>query len=179
MISMIGKLVTLEPLDIEKHARSYFELSQDEKIHEFVGNTVPETVDEIVALLKVYQELFLNWMILSNDTREVIGILRISKPREENRLLVAGESQRLSSRYWRKGHMKEAKKLLYPYIFRELGIDLLYADAWEDNINSRKSLESYGYRLAEIRSEVFSKTGKEEKNYIYTLRKEDYWQTQT
>ena len=75
--------------------------------------------------------------------------------------------------------MKEAKKLLYPYIFGELDIDLLYADAWEDNINSRKSLESYGYRLVEIRSEVFSKTGKEEKNYIYTLRKEAYWQTQT
>ena len=173
MVSFIGKLVTLEPLDIEKHARGFLEVSQDEKIHEYVGNTVPESLEEVIDLLKLYQEHFLNWMILSNETREVIGILRISKPQVENGCLTAGESQRLSSRYWRKGHMKEAKKLLYPYVFGPLGVDLLYADAWEDNINSRKSLESYGYQLSEIRNELFSKTGKEGKNYIYTLKKED------
>ena len=33
MIVMRGNLVTLEPMDIEKHAKGYFEVSQDENIH--------------------------------------------------------------------------------------------------------------------------------------------------
>lgn len=174
MITMKGELVTLEPLDIEKHAQGYFAVSQDEKIHEYVGNTVPKNLAEIVALLKVYEEHFLNWMILSNETQEVIGILRLGKPQIENGKLTAGESQRLSSRYWRKGHMKEAKRLFYQYVFEELSVDILYADVWEGNVNSRKSLESYGYKLVAVTDGFFSKTGKMAKQYLYAFTKEDY-----
>ena len=177
MITMKGKLVTLEPLDIEKHAEGYFQVSQDEKIHRFVGNTVPQTVEEVAELLKVYEKYFLNWMILSNETGAVIGILRLGKPYEENGVLAAGESQRLASRYWRKGHMKEAKKLFYRYVFEHLGVEILYADTLEGNINSIKSLESYGYKLMDTTEEIFSKTGRPTKKYIYALRKSDYRQT--
>ena len=77
MITMKGNLITLEPLDIEKHAKGYFLVSQDENIHKYTGNTVPQNVDEIVLLLKKYEKYFLNWMIISNDTHEVIGIIRL------------------------------------------------------------------------------------------------------
>ena len=174
MIPMRGKLVTLEPLDVEKHAQGYFEVSQDEKIHTYVGNTVPKTVDEIVALLKKYDQHFINWMIILNDTHKVIGIIRLGKPEMENGMLVAGESQFLSSQYWRKGHMKEAKKLFYQYVFDELSVDILYADVWEGNINSIRSLESSGYKLIETTNALFSKTGKYTKKYIFSLTKSDY-----
>ena len=175
MISMRGELVTLEPLDIEKHAEGYFEVSQDANIHTYVGNTVPKTVDEIVKLLKEYEKHFMNWMILSNETNAVIGILRLGKPEMENGILTAGESQRLSSQYWRKGHMKDAKRLFYPYVFEELSVDVLYADVWEGNINSMKSLESSGYQLIETTRGIFSKTGEIRNRYIYAFRKEDYY----
>lgn len=174
MIVMRGNLVTLEPMDIEKHAKGYFEVSQDENIHRYTGNTVPESIGETIALLKKYETYFLNWMIISNDTHEVIGIIRLGKPAMENGILTAGESQFLSSQYWRKGHMKETKKMFYRYVFEELSVDILYADVWEGNVNSRKSLESYGYKLIETRHEIFSKTGKLTGKYIYTLRKDDY-----
>ena len=126
-----------------------------------------------MALLQKYEEYFLNWMIISNDTQDVIGILRLGKPTTENGVLVAGESQFLASEYWRKGHMKEAKKLFYQYVFEVAQIEVLYADVWEGNINSIKSLESYGYKLIETRREMFSKTGECMDKYIYALNKKD------
>ena len=96
---MRGNLITLEPLNVEKHAKGYFEVSQDENIHKYVGNTVPQSIDEVICLLKEYEKHFINWMIISNETDSVIGIIRLSKPQTENGILVAGESQRLSSKY--------------------------------------------------------------------------------
>ena len=171
---MQGTMITLEPLNIPKHAQGYFEMSQDENIHKYTGNTVPKHIDETVALLEKYEKYFLNWVIISNESQTVIGIIRLGKPEMENGLLVAGESQFLSSRYWRKGHMKEAKKLFYQYVFNELSVEKLYADVWEENINSRKSLESYGYQLIEERTERFSKTGEYKRKYIYELGKTEF-----
>ena len=175
MITLRGKLVTLEPLAVEKHAEGYFEVSQDENIHKYLGNSIPATVDEIVELLKKYEKYFVNWMIISNETYTVIGIIRLGKPHIENDMLVAGESQILASQYWRKGHMKEAKQLFYQYVFDELKVEMLYADVWAGNTNSMKSLESYGYKLIETRCETFSKTGKCTEKYIYALSKDDYY----
>ena len=174
MITMKGKLVSLEPLDINKHAKGYFEVSQDEKIHRYAGNTIPKSVDEIVVLLKKYEKFFINWMIISNESQKVIGIIRLGKPVLENGVLVAGESEFLSSEYWRRGHMKETKNLFYQYVFEKLSVEKLYADVWEDNINSIKSLESYGYWLIDTTDEIFVKTGENKRKYIYCLSKTDY-----
>lgn len=175
MITMKGKLITLEPLNVQKHAKGYFEISQDENIHTYTGNTVPKHLDEIIELLKKYEKYFINWMIISNDSHTIIGIIRLGKPELDNGILTAGESQFLSSQYWRKGHMKEEKKLFYQYVFDELSVELLYADVWEGNTNSIKSLESYGYKLIETKRELFSKTGKYTLKYIYSLSKEYYY----
>lgn len=57
----------------------------------------------------------------------------------------------------------------------ELAVEILYADVWEGNINSIKSLESYGYKMIETTNEIFSKTGQCIKKYIYSLTKNDYF----
>lgn len=171
---MQGNLITLEPLDIKKHAEGYFKVSQYENIHKYVGNTVPSTIEEIIELLNLYEEYFINWMIVSNEIHEVIGIMRLGKPSTENGIIVAGESQRLHSDYWRKGYMKEAKSLFYNYVFNDLSVDILYADVWEGNSNSIKSLEWSGYKLDEVQNDIFRKSGIEIKKYIYSLTKEDY-----
>lgn len=174
MLIMQGDLVTLEPLDIRKHAKDYFAVMQDENIHKFTGNTVPKTIADVELLLAKYEDYFLNWMIICNDTQKVIGILRLGKPGRHNGLLVAGESEFLMSRYWRQGYMKDAKRLFYAYVFDELCVDMLLADVWQGNINSMKSLEYYGYKLAETRKEIFSKTGLLTNKYIYSLSRKDY-----
>lgn len=70
--------------------------------------------------------------------------------------------------------MKEAKRLFYQYVFEELSVGILYADVWEGNENSIKSLESYGYKLIETKKAFFSKTGEYAMKYIYSLSKNDY-----
>ena len=174
MITMKGKMVTLEPLDVQKHAKGYFEVCQDERIHKYTGNTVPQCIDETIILLKKYEKYFYNWIIISNESSSVIGIIRLGKPEMENGVLIAGESQFLSSQYWRKGHMKETKKLFYRYVFEELSVETLYADVWEGNTNSIKSLESYGYKLLDTQKDIFSKTGEVALKHIYFLSKSDY-----
>ena len=175
MITMKGKMITLEPLNIQNHAKGYFKVSQDEKIHKYTGNTVPKCLDETIDLLKKYEKYFLNWMIISNESQTVIGIIRLGKPEIENGKLIAGESQFLLSQYWRKGHMKEAKKLFYQYVFNVLSVEMLYADVWEGNTNSIKSLESYGYQLIETRKGWFSKTGEYLQKYVFVLSQHDYF----
>ena len=174
MVTMKGNLITLEPLCIEKHTKGYFDVLQDEKIHRYTGNVVPDNIDEVRTLLMKYEMYFVNWMIIDNNTKNVIGIMRLGKPEMENGILIAGESEFLSSQYWRKRHMKEAKRLFYQYVFDELSVDVLFADAWAGNINSIKSLESYGYERIESRQEIFSKTGKPTEKYIYILSKDIY-----
>ena len=71
--------------------------------------------------------------------------------------------------------MKEAKKLFYQYVFDVLSVEMLYADVWEGNTNSIKSLESYGYKLIETRKELFLKTGKYALKHIFSLSNSDYF----
>ena len=70
--------------------------------------------------------------------------------------------------------MKETKKLFYRYVFEELSVETLYADVWEGNTNSIKSLESYGYKLLDTQKDIFSKTGEVALKHIYSLSKSDY-----
>ena len=50
IIKLKGNLITLEPLDVKKHTRGYFEVSQDENIHRYTGNSVPKDINEIEML---------------------------------------------------------------------------------------------------------------------------------
>ena len=61
----------------------------------------------------------------------------------------------------------------YQYVFNVLSVEMLYADVWEGNTNSIKSLEFYGYKLIETRKERFAKTGEYAIKYIYALSKND------
>jgi len=173
-VKIEGKLIRLEPLDIDRHLEGYYRVSLDSKVHEYVGNSVPESQEEIRDLLKIYQDRLYNWMIINQKTDQVIGIMRLSPPEKEGDCLIAGESQRLHSAYWRKGHMKEAKGLFYRHVFDDLGVDILYADVYEGNINSIKSLEASGYDLIDQSTGASPKTGQVCQVYIYELTKSRY-----
>lgn len=169
-----GNIIRLRPMEIEKDKYSYYKVSQDEKMHEWTGNTVPKTVEEIEKLLNIYNDVLYVWMIEEKSSNEVIGMMRLSFPEKRDGKLIAGDSQRLHSSYWRKGHMKEARKLMYNYAFNELCIEELIADAFADNINSCKSLESVGYELFDTSEGFFKKKGKMLKTNYYRLTKEKW-----
>ncbi|MGF7059949.1 GNAT family N-acetyltransferase [Brassicibacter mesophilus] len=169
-----GNMVRLRPMEIGKDKYHYYKVSQDEKMHEWTGNTVPKTVVEIEELLNVYKKVLYVWMIEEKSSNEVIGMMRLSFPEKKDGKLIAGDSQRLHSNYWRKGHMKEARKLMYNYAFNILGVEVLIADALRDNINSCKSLESVGYELFDTTEELFKKKEKILKRNYYKLTREKW-----
>lgn len=165
-----GNKVMLRPIQ-KQDIKSWVELAKDEKMHKWV--IFPNTYEEIEAIFfELYPKIFLTWMIIEKKTSEVIGMMRISHPDYENGLKVAGDSQRLHSNYWRRGYMKESRFLVYNYVFNELDVDVLYADAWKDNINSCKSLESVGYQLIDTKLEHFKKQDKMFNKNYYKLTKE-------
>ncbi|MBM7662957.1 RimJ/RimL family protein N-acetyltransferase [Bacillus mesophilus] len=167
---LVGELVRLRPINDADHL-SWFEVEQDESMHKWVGNAVPTSLDEVKhALYELYPQHFMLWMIEEKTSGKVIGMMRISHPEQRGNQLVAGDSQRLHSDYWRKGYMRESRKLIYDYVFNTLKIDVLYADVWEGNVNSIKSLVSAGYKLIDCRKEYFKKYNKTQNKLYYELR---------
>lgn len=172
---LVGEKVRLRPLDYEKDYIAWYEVSQDEKMHLWVGNTVPETLEEVKELINVvYPKYFIIWIIEDIKTTQVIGMMRISYPEKSEKGITAGDSQRLHSDYWRKGYMKEARELIYNYVFNVLKVDILYADVWEGNINSSKSLEHVGYKHFDTEEEYFKKYDRLQSKLYYQL-KPDWW----
>lgn len=154
---LYGDLVVLRQLNIERDLIGYFNVSLDENIHLWVGNNTPKDIDEIKVLLNIYVENMYVWTIFDNRNSKIIGIMRLSYPEFINGKLTSGDSQRLLSSYWRKGYMKEARKLLYFFAYKNLNIEMLVADVWEGNTNSLESLKSVGYQINERRLEYFKK----------------------
>lgn len=114
------------------------------------------------------------WMVEEKRTGDVIGMMRISYPKPDNGVMVAGDSQRLHSDYWRKGYMKESRKLIYGHVFDKLEVDVLYADVWKGNVNSEKSLESVGYQFSYEEDAYFKKYDRIQPKRYYRLMREDW-----
>lgn len=150
-------MVILKQLNIERDLIGFFNVSLDEKVHIWTGNSVPNDVNEIRNLLRTYEKQMIVWTIINKQNNEIIGIMRLSHPEIINGVVISGDSQRLLSSYWRKGYMKEARKLVYEFAYLNLKIDILFADVWEGNINSLESLKSVGYKIIEKKEEFFTK----------------------
>ncbi len=173
---LVGEKVRLRSFNSENDYNAWYQVSQDKKMHLWVGNTVPETLEEVKELIDIYLEaFFIIWMIEDIKTNQVIGMMRISHLERSEEGIKAGDSQRLHSNYWRKGYMKEARRLVYNYVFNELKVDILFADVWEGNTNSRKSLEYVGYKHFDTKQEYFKKYDRIQNKLYYNLNKSDWW----
>lgn len=167
---LTGEKVRLRPIKFDRDHLAWFDIAQDENMHEWVGNTVPNSYEEMKEYLyELLPKHFMIWMIEEKNSGKVIGMMRISHPQHHGQHLVAGDSQRLHSSYWRKGFMKESRKLIYDYVFNVLKVDLLVADVWEGNVNSIKSLEDAGYELFDVKSEYYKKYNRMNNKLYYQL----------
>lgn len=174
---LTGDKVKLRPFNDDKDYEAWYHVSQDPNMHLWVGNTIPKNRQEVKALIDIYLETFyIIWMMEDINTNHVIGMMRISNFEASEEGIKAGDSQRLHSNYWRKGYMKEARRLVYNYVFHTLHVDLLCADVWEGNINSSKSLEHAGYRLIDTKQEYFKKYDRMQNKLYYQLKSNGWCQ---
>lgn len=76
----------------------------------------------------------------------------------------------LTKKYWRKGIMSDAIKLLVNYYFDNYNLVRISAEVITKNIASKKLLEKCGFELEGIsRKKYFCKTDEHEDVYIYAI----------
>ena len=167
-----GQLVFLRPIEPEKDAHDYYQMNLEPEMHLWTGNKVFESVEEAKAELERLRNIdeITVWMIIDKPSYKVIGRFVICLE-ETNDKLVAGESNRIAKPYWRKGHNKEARKLIFKFVFEELNADRIESKCWSENKNSFLSLKAHGFKFVKEISEFNGKYKQTMKLSIFRLTK--------
>ena len=175
--AFLGQLVTLRPPDPTADAQDYFQMNSDPEMHVWTGNHVLESEAEARAELErfVAMDDISTWVIVDNPSGRVVGRFFICFE-DRGGTLVAGEGNRIARPYWRKGHNREARKLLFPYVFDELRADVIETGAWTGNVNSIRSIESYGFQFDREEEKWNEKHGETMTMRYYVVTREQ-WQS--
>ncbi|GMR69241.1 GNAT family N-acetyltransferase [Bacillus sp. MN7755] len=173
-----GSTIFLRPINPEKDCKQWYEIMKDPEMHRWTGNTVPINVDEIKELLQKYKDLenIISWSVILKNSGEMIGTYWITVPKEDekNHLIIASEAQRIAHEFWRKGITREARTLIYNYVFLTLKVVEIHAQAWNSNINSCRSMEKMGFHLEKQIKRLFTKYNNNFIENHYVLYKEEW-----
>ena len=168
-----GKIVTLRALEPERDANDYYQMNLEPEMHVWTGNHVFKSVEEARAELERFVQLddVTMWAVVDKTTGRMIGRFFVCLE-ERNSELVAGEGNRIAKPYWRKGHNREARRLVLEYVFGRLNADCLETECWSENINSRKSIEAHGFSFVEEISEWNDKHLRQMNKSAYQITRE-------
>ncbi|MCC2339103.1 GNAT family N-acetyltransferase [Bacillus tropicus] len=174
-----GNIVCLRSVEPEKDYRQWYEVMKDPDMHRWTANTIPKDSNEMKELLHTYKNLkdIIAWSIITKHTKEMVGTYWISVPTvdENKKLIVSAESQRIARKFWRTGVNREARNLIYNYLFLTLDVDEIRAQAWDNNINSCRSMEQIGFKLENQVKRLFPKYNELFLENHYVLFKEDWF----
>ena len=170
-----GTLVTLRPLAPESDAEDYYRWNLDPEMHVWTGNepfgTVQEARDELRRLSGI--EDITTWAVVDNASGRMMGRFFICLEQRGGRL-VAGEGNRIARQFWRKGHNREARRLVFGYVFNSLGADCIETECWTDNINSRESILAHGFALIGETVECSSKHGQSMSKSHFRMTRQEW-----
>ena len=174
-------MIRLEPIKGEKVTLREFEITDAEQLFENWGKdeevskymlwknykTIDDAKDSINYYIECYKkdDPFKQYAIEYEGN--VVGSINIVTSKRHK----TGEiAYCLSQKYWRKGIMSEAIKLLVDYYFKNYELVRISAEAIEPNVASRKLLEKCGFELEGVlRKRYFCKTNKHEDAYVYAI----------
>ena len=88
---------------------------------------------------------------------------------------MSAEAQRIARKFWRTGVNREARNLIYNYLFLTLDVDEIRAQAWDNNINSCRSMEQIGFKLENQVKRLFPKYNELFLENHYVLFREDWF----
>lgn len=168
-------LVTLRAPDAQRDALDYWEMNRDPEMHRWTGNRVLASVEEARSELETYvgMEDVTTWMIEDNALVRVVGRFFITLE-ERDGLRIAGEGNRIARPFWRKGHNRAARGLVFGYVFGVLRAEVIETAAWAGNVNSVKSIEAHGFRLSHESLAWNARHGKEMPMRYYTMSREQW-----
>ncbi len=176
--TLVSEKVLLRELNEDKDTPQLYIILKNADIHKWLGTEAPENVQQVRDSIKNYcnsSDLY-SWAITDINSGKTIGIYYLWKPvvQIDSTKIIPAESQRLAKHCWRKGYMKEARKLVYKFSFDVLEAYEIHAQVWKNNVNSIKSMEYSGYKKYK---EVEKSILKYNKKYIechYKLTKTDF-----
>ena len=172
---LAGRVVTLRPLDPPRDAGDYYEWNLDPQMHLWTGNRVLASVEEARAELERFASMgdLTTWAVVDSATGRMMGRFFVCLARREGRL-VAGEGNRIARPFWRMGHNREARRLVFRYVFETLGAGCIETECWADNANSRLSILAHGFTLVQQRTEHNPKHGKPMTKCLFTMSREEW-----
>lgn len=146
---MSGQVVTLRALRPAEDAQDYYEICLEPEVHTWTGNRVLASVEEARAELErlAGRAELMMWGIVDNASGRLVGRFFICLQERDGRLVV-GEGNRIARPFWRKGHNREARRLIFEYVFEVLGADWIETECWTANENSRLSILAHGFEPA-------------------------------
>jgi RimJ/RimL family protein N-acetyltransferase len=151
---LVGKVVTLRPLDAAGDAEDYYRMNLDPEMHRWTNNRVLASIDEAREELSRFAAMddVTAWAIADNASGSLVGRFFVTLEDHEG-AIVAGEGNRVARPFWRKGHNREARRLVFEYVFDRLGVTAVESECWTENVNSRESLRAHGFALIGERTE--------------------------
>jgi len=176
--ALFSKKIFLRGLDVDKDTPELYIILKNPDIHKWLGTEIPKNGNEVRQSIEKYcssNEVY-SWAIVDSNSRKTIGIYYLWKPIQkiDGNTIIPAESQRLARHCWRKGYMKESRKLVYNFAFNTLEVEEIHAQVWKKNINSIKSMEHSGFKKYK---EVEKSILKYKKTYTechYRLTKENF-----
>lgn len=134
-----------------------FALDSDPEVHRYVGNKPVQTIEEsrkVIGIIRSQYEVngIGRWAVIEKTTGLFIGWagLRLMREVTNGHVNYLDLGYRFIKQYWGKGYAKEAAKASAIYAWNVLHADELFGMAEEDNIASRKVLESVGLVYEEM-----------------------------
>ncbi len=98
-----------------------------------------------------------NFGIALKESNKIIGNISFIKIDWKNRRAELGYW--LGKKYWKKGYMTQAIKLILDYSFKKLNLHSVCADIFKENIASRRVLEKCEFKLeGEMREVIYRYT---------------------
>jgi RimJ/RimL family protein N-acetyltransferase len=142
-----SELVTLRAPDPPRDAADFRRMNADPQMHLWTGNRVLGSQEEAEVELARYAAMTESstWMIVDNESSRVVGRFFLELEEREG-LRIVGEGNRIARPYWRRGHNRAARALMFTYAFGELRADRIETWAWAGNTSSTLSIEAHGFR---------------------------------
>jgi len=163
----------VKPGDGEEIYRNY---ASDDDVTRFLSwqtHASPNVSEEVVLLWANHYEdpHFYQWMIVPDETGEIIGSISVVHEEESTKSLEIGYC--IGKAYWHKGYMSEALRAVIAFLFDEVGALRLIARHDPENPRSGRVMKACGMQYeGTLRKSILSNRGITDACY-YSILKED------
>lgn len=114
---------------------------------------------------------FYKWAITLMDTGELIGIIQLLRFDTQNNSCEV--AYLLGEKYWSHGYMTEALEEVINFSFNELGLSIINADHYSENVASGKVLLKVGMKFIGKEKDRFNNNKGFNELMCYSIKNED------